>query len=655
MATGNSIGPARPAARRRGPIRVEESVQLRLKAQQWFDRVPPPWMGRRFSVGISTTCAVLATACVAMGLAGCSTARYRSSADEEVYALIESKTPEVPGMPPAFSLDGEETSKLGGLPLNEEQADYLGTEAKQEVGAPILSLEKALDTAFKHSREYRNREENLYLRALGLTLARHQFRPLFSGSVSGNYARSTRDETRLTQLGQFLETAPELSGSIQELTGRPADLLNDYTALVGSVAALTGAPETRETVVDERSVSAGSELGLNLLLKSGARFALNLTTDFLRFLTGDPRDSAVSVLTGSLTQPLLRGRGKAAVMENLSQAERDLLYELRDFTRFRKTFSVRVASLFYGVLRDRDTVRNSYLAMNSFSLNLEREQALANEGLSTPAQVGRFEQAQLSAESRWINTIRRYKQGLDNFKILLGLSTDAPLVLDDAELAALGERGLIHPSLRAAEAVAVALVTRLDLYTGRDRVEDSGRRIRVAANALRPGLDLVFTGTVDSKDGNRPFSPDLLRARWNAGIDVDLPLDRKAERNTYRAALIEYERALRTRDLLEDEVKLEVREAWRALDQTKRNYEISSQAVDLNVRRVEEQDLRAELGLGNVLDQVDAQDDLTDAKNDLTGQLIAHTVARLEFWRDIGILFIKENGQWEEMVDVEES
>jgi hypothetical protein len=42
---------------------------------------------------------------------------------------------------------------------------------------------------------------------------------------------------------------------------------------------------------------------------------------------------------------------------------------------------------------------------------------------------------------------------------------------------------------------------------------------------------------------------------------------------------------------------------------------------------------------------------LTSAQNALTSALIAHTIARLEFWRDMGILYIKENGNWEEIKD----
>jgi outer membrane protein TolC len=100
-------------------------------------------------------------------------------------------------------------------------------------------------------------------------------------------------------------------------------------------------------------------------------------------------------------------------------------------------------------------------------------------------------------------------------------------------------------------------------------------------------------------------------------------------------------------------VKLAVRDAWRNLYQAKRAYEIAVKGVDLNARRVEEQDLLAELGRATAQNQVDAQNDLTRAENDLTAALVGHTIARLQFWSDMGILFIKENGQWEEVKDAE--
>ena len=75
-------------------------------------------------------------------------------------------------------------------------------------------------------------------------------------------------------------------------------------------------------------------------------------------------------------------------------------------------------------------------------------------------------------------------------------------------------------------------------------------------------------------------------------------------------------------------------------------------AVSRAARRVEEQTVRAEVGRAIAIDQVDAQNDFISAQNELTDATVRHTIARLEFWRDMGILYIKENGQWEEVNDV---
>src|SRR5205823_10371604 len=121
--------------------------------------------------------------------------------------------------------------------------------------------------------------------------------------------------------------------------------------------------------------------------------------------------------------------------------------------------------------------------------------------------------------------------------------------------------------------------------------------------------------------------------------------------NNYRNALILQKQAERATEQQEDQIKLQVRDGWRTLDQAKRNYEISEIGVKLAERRVEEQDLLAELGRAKAQDQVDAQNDLISSKNQLTQALVGHTIARLQFWVNMGILYIKDDGQWEEVAD----
>jgi outer membrane protein TolC len=548
-------------------------------------------------------------------LAGCTASHYRKSADKEAYSAVTQKTPLVKNMDEHFTIEQTNQLSLDGLPVGVQVEDFLGPYGEVERGAHVLSLETALDLAVKHSRTYQNQKEGLYLDALGLTLDRHEFAPLFSGSANATYKVSS-----LQAVGAQLDP------------NNPTNFIPQFN------------------LVEEQSVSGGGRVAVSKLLRFGTRLTAAFTTDFFRFLTGDPRTMTSSQLGATLVQPLWRGAGYRVTMENLTQSERNLLYALRDFTLFRKRFSVDVATAYYQVLGGRDAVRNGFTKLQSARQNAERTRSLAEEGRATQADLGRLEQQLLSAESEWINAIRNYRQALDNFKIQLGLSTDSAIVLTDMDLL---ELKILHPEISLDDSINVALAMRLDYQNVREQYEDAGRKIGVAADALKAQVDLVASAGIDSEQvkAMRFAVPDIDRYQWNAGLVLNLPLDRKAERNTYRRSLINYEQARRAFELRADEIKLQVRDGWRALEQAKRNFEISEIGVKLAERRVEEQNLLADLGRAKAQDQVDAQNDLVSSRNQRTQALVAHTIARLQFWNNLGILYIKENGQWEEITN----
>jgi len=583
---------------------------------------------------------------------GCATSRFKESADKESYALIQEKTPAVPGMDSEFSIDVDAAGpQLDGLPVVAESDLSLGGDGTAELGSSLLSLERALSLAVRHNRNYQNAKEQLYLQALSLTLERHRYKPILSAGASAQYTRDTIEQSRASDFTNALAEAGVAIDALEALSGGTATLLREYANLVADAGAELGLDDPRTETQNRRSVSGGASVGMDVLLKGGGRLALDLTTNLLRYLVGTGGDAGTSAITATFTQPLLRGAGAKVAAERLTQAERDLLYALRDFTQFRKDFTVDICSSFYNVLQGRDIVRNTFTSYQNFLTSVERERAFAAEGRRTQADLGRLEQARLSAENNWVNALRRYREDLDRFKIQLGLSTDARVALEDDELALLQTQGLKHPILSDEEAVQVAMTARLDIYTRRDSLEDADRQVVVAANALKPGLSLIAQASAPTQGTNQPANFDFNRGQWSLGADLDLPLDRKAERNNYRATLIARERALRELTLSEDNVKLEVRAAWRNLDQARRNFEVAQRSVELNQRRVEEQGLLADLGRATALNQIDAQNDLTRAQNDLTAALVAHTIARLAFWRDMGILYIKADGQWEEIED----
>ena len=549
-------------------------------------------MAKQFFAASSALCLVL--------LAACTTNHYRKSADKEVSHIVSSKTPRVPNMETNFTIEVTNKLSFTNFRVYLESEEAFGDESAMEKGARIISLEQALDLAVKFSRTYQNEKEKVFLDALTLSLERHRYTPIFSTGAS------IADE----------RTRTEIDNGITVTTSHGHDL------------------------------SVGPNAGVDMLLRTGGKISADFTYDFLRFFSGDGRAITSSRLAATLTQPLLQGAGYKVAMERLTQAERNFLYSLRTFTRFRKEFTVTVASSYYSVLQNRDSVRNNWRGLTNFRENVRRERAFFDEGLRSQASLDQLKQAELQTESKWISAVRTYRQSLDQFKFLLGLGVEEKIVLDDRELVQLK---IHHPNLPMEDAVKVAMVSRLDLYSTRDKLEDAERHVKVAANGLLPKLDLVVKGDIATKDQRVPGLPklDTTTYTWSTGANIDLPIDRKAERNDYRESLIAFERAKREVTAEEDTVKLQIADDWRNLDQAKRNYEISELGVSIAERRVEEQQLRQELGRGTSRDLVDAENDLIESKNERTAALVNHTIARLKFYRDMGVLWIKDNGQWD--------
>ena len=134
-------------------------------------------------------------------------------------------------------------------------------------------MAEALDFAIQHSNDYQSQREDLYMQALDLSYARFLYTPIFSGT--GNVA----DEHQM-------KDADQIAGS-----------------------AVTGSG-----IKDDQDVSASGKFSASALMRTGGKITASFTSDFLRFVSGDPRVVGNSALTAELTQPLLQGAGHTVAM-----------------------------------------------------------------------------------------------------------------------------------------------------------------------------------------------------------------------------------------------------------------------------------------------------------------------------------------------------
>jgi outer membrane protein TolC len=530
-------------------------------------------------------------------LSGCTAAGSKRRADREVFGLLRSKSSKIPNSgEDLLSITPPEPVKLEELEKNMATEDFLGERAWVEESSRKLNLADCLLFAVTRNRTYLGEKELVYLNALDLTLKRQQFSPILDGGGSVEVANRSLE----TSVNQF---------------------------------------------VKESTLTTTGGASLTALQRTGTRIATDLTTDFLRFLTGDLRSLKDANITAGIAQPLLRGAGYLAASEVLTQGERDVLYAIRDFTQYRKEFAVDIANSYFRALQAREAARNAYLAYKAFSDSVEREAMLTDAGVRpTKSFFYQVRQAQLTAENRWRSAIRAYEQELDALKVDLGFPVEEPVILDTRDLDALE---IIDPPGTLEEALTTALVTRLDVWNNRDEVEDAVRRVKIATQDLLPTLDAVLNYSASGRD----FEGDRLRfdsRRRNVSLrfESDFNLNQKPVRNALRAAQIAEQRARRQLELVEERVREDIRRGWRDLELARQQYEIAEQALAISEERVKlERELLQE-GQGTARDVVEAERDLIDARNGVIASRITHTISRLQLWRDMGVLFIQKDGTW---------
>ncbi len=180
----------------------------------------------------------------------------------------------------------------------------------------------------------------------------------------------------------------------------------------------------------------------------------------------------------------------------------------------------------------------------------------------------------------------------------------------------------------------------------KDQVNDAERKVMVAADNLGAELNLIGGASAPSTPDTDFTRLQFHNGTYSLGVESDWPLDRKTERNAYREALIILLQRQRDYENEVDQVKLDVRQAYRQLEQAAQQYEIRTISLDLAEKRVESTEMFLEIGDAKIRDLLEAQDALVSAQNNVTAALIDHLVAKLNFFRDVGILQVRPDGMW---------
>jgi hypothetical protein len=190
----------------------------------------------------------------------------------------------------------------------------------------LLKLEQAVQLGLINSREYQDAREDLYLTALPVITERFAFAAQFFA------------------IGQ----------AIREWAGR----------------------QTPEGHQDNWTLN--SNAGFTKLFSTGALLLFNFANQTVFNFTGAGHHlTSQSTMNLDVVQPLLQGGGRAVALEPLTQAERNLLYQIRNYVRFQKEFYVAIAGGGGGSITGSAFQPVGVIAASTFSPN----QGIGNSGL----------------------------------------------------------------------------------------------------------------------------------------------------------------------------------------------------------------------------------------------------------------------------------
>ncbi len=278
-------------------------------------------------------------------------------------------------------------------------------------------------------------------------------------------------------------------------------------------------------------------------------------------------------------------------------------------------------SSFYDVLKKRDLLDVSKTALTTAEKHLEQSKELYREGLAPRSDVIKSE---VQVSNARLDVIKA-ENALLSVKANLATAMGQP-VTTDFDVAAQDE-GLmpILPSFK--DKLLLAYDQRPELKGSRARIESAKASIDQAKSGLYPNLSL------DASYGwqNSEFFPN--EKKWSVGLTVGIPIfeqltaKSKISQAAANLAGLKAGEIQTTRNM-----ELDVQQAWLSLKEAMERLDVTRKTLEQAEEDMRVSEGRYKEGMGNILEVIDAQTALTQARtNDVVALYdIASASAKLD-------------------------
>ncbi len=454
---------------------------------------PHSWQAGRRLVSILLTLGIV------ISLGGCTRAFFRKQADKEVYDVLKEKdkypewgidqfhvypdprarfankdNPDRQPMPP----DDEAAWKLSPHPQGPGHAGVATTE-----NTAYLEMIKVWDAENRATREEElRRGKKDALQPNAAPGANADFASSRTGPLQSLFDTAAGQQGFLLNLDQSVELGTINSRTYQSIredlylaalpvTQQRFTFAWQWAAIENAMRQWAG-PNT-PLIGQQNNWNLGSSASVSKMFSTGALLTMSFANSTVfNFLNGANGLTSTSTINLNFVQPLLQGGGKAVTLEPLTLAERNLVYSVRSYARFREQFyayvmlgtappatlpaatgtfnggsgpisvlaalgiaSTDVSGQFIGyfptLYREVDmTADQKYVADLEKALRLY--EGLLEGGQVSPLQVDQVRSTLLQGRNAILSDTQFVNNALDQFKLQLGVPANSPLVLDDA-------------------------------------------------------------------------------------------------------------------------------------------------------------------------------------------------------------------------------
>jgi outer membrane protein TolC len=284
-----------------------------------------------------------------------------------------------------------------------------------------------------------------------------------------------------------------------------------------------------------------------------------------------------------------------------------------------------VKSAFYDVLKKRDLLEVSKTALKTAEKHLEQSTELYKEGLAPRSDVIKSE---VQVSNARLDVIKA-GNALLSAKAELATAMGQPVTTDFD--AASQDDGLIPilPSFK--DVLILAYGQRPELKESRARIDSAKANIDQAKSGLYPNLSLDASYGWQQDD----FSPS--EKKWSVGLTVGIPIFEQLTTKSKISQVAANLAALKAGEMQTmRNIELDVQQAWLALKEAMERLDVIKKTLEQAEEDMRVSEGRYKEGMGNILEVIDAQTALTQAKTNNVVVLYDIENARAKLDRAIG-------------------